>query len=142
MSAHPTDQTLVGSWQLVRWRMTTQGAEILPYTDRAEGVLTYTLDGYMSAFLHHPDWRIVDEINAANHLLFGAYAGRWSLLGSSVQHHVAFSSAPSTIGTTLVRVIKRHTSRQLTLASERQLGSPQHILDWRRLGQPRLDNDT
>lgn len=104
---------------------------MLPYTEQAEGMLTYTDDGHMAAFLHHPVWRTTQTVDDSNHMLFGAYAGRWSLKDRKVRHHVEFASAPSIIGTTLVRVVKRLTSSQLILASEVQRGAPEHLLEWR-----------
>jgi len=122
---------LIGSWHLHKWQMLLDGVASLPYTDRAEGMLTYADDGHMSAFLHHPAWRDVEVVDASTHMLFGAYAGRWSVNQHTVRHHVQFASAPALIGTTLVRAVRTLTLDCLVLESERQPGSAQHILEWR-----------
>lgn len=117
-------ERFLGSWELVQWTaMNQQGETTYPYGEDAEGQITYTADGRMSAHLMRPP---ADPADApAQHL---AYWGTFSLQAAAgtVTHHVIGADGSNWIGSDQVRQFRFEGQDRLVLS----LG--QQHLTWQR----------
>jgi hypothetical protein len=94
-------EQFVGAWELVDWRTTTAAGEVrFPYGENAQGQITYSGNGRMSAHLMRPPDDPADA--PSQHL---SYWGRFSLdeAGGTVTHHVVGSDQANWIGSEQVR---------------------------------------
>jgi len=117
-------ERFLGSWELVRWVAANQAGETTyPFGEDAEGQITYTADGRMSAHLMRPP---ADPADAPPQHL--AYWGTYSLNASAgtVTHHVIGADRPNWIGSEQVRQFRFEGQDVLILS----LG--QQHLTWRR----------
>jgi hypothetical protein len=137
---------LCGGWRLLRWEVTTDGVPSLPFGADAEGLLTYTADGWMQATiaadgrprLSGPSARVSPdgEVAAAARSYF-SYAGRWHLEEQDgrpvVVHEVVLALDPGFVGTTQQRVVDL-VGGQLTLSAAEPVGdrTRHHLLVWQR----------
>jgi hypothetical protein len=137
---------LLGSWRLLRWELTTDGVPSLPFGSDAEGLLTYTPDGWMQAaiaaggrhLLSGPSARVSpdSEVAAAARGYF-SYGGRWHLEEvdgqAVVVHQVVVALDPGLVGTTQRRVVDL-VGDQLTLSADEPAGGHirRHLLIWHR----------
>jgi hypothetical protein len=137
---------LLGSWRLRRWEVTTDGVPSLPFGADAEGLLSYTPDGWMQATiaaggrapLSGPSARVSpdDEVATAARSYF-SYAGRWHLAVDDdppvVVHEVVVALDPGFVGTTQRRVVDL-VGDQLTLSADEPVGerTRHHLLVWHR----------
>jgi hypothetical protein len=105
---------LVGTWTLVSAASTTSTGERneTPYGPSPEGLLTYSGDGRVSALISFGGRKslpfgggTVDE-QAEAFKTFLAYAGRYTLSGDKVIHHIEISSVQNYVGKDLVRSVK------------------------------------
>jgi len=106
---------LVGTWHLIEWDCTLAGLDHgHPFGREAQGTITYTSDGFMSAILMRPDRPAFAHPNFASGSEaeklaaaggYVSYAGTYRLEGTRVIHRVAFSLLPNWIGTDLVRQV-------------------------------------
>lgn len=116
----------LGSWELVEWVATNQRGETThPFGEDAQGQITYTADGRMSAHLMRPPEDPADA--PPQHL---AYWGTFSLQAGAgtVTHHVIGADRPNWIGSDQVRQFRFEGADVLILS----LG--QQHLTWRRAG--------
>ena len=119
-----TVEVFLGSWELVEWVATNQRGETThPYGENAQGQVTYTADGRMSAHLMRPP---ADPSDAPPQHL--AYWGTFTLQADAgtVTHHVIGADRADWIGSDQVRQF-RFEGRDLLVLS---LG--QQHLTWRR----------
>jgi len=120
-----TIDQFVGAWELVDWRATTASGEVrFPYGEEAQGQITYTADGRMSAHLMRaPE----DPSDAPPQYL--SYWGRYSLDAGAgtVTHHVIGSDQANWIGSDQVRAFDFEGDDRLVLS----LGS--NRLSWVRV---------
>jgi hypothetical protein len=142
-SGDVSSNTIVGTWSLVSASATTaDGAVDAPYGPNPVGYITYTPDGYMHAivgFSNRPrlsgDWQAspVEERAAAFATLI-AYAGRYSVVGGLVEHHVEVSTDPNRVGTSLVRTIQWQRGDLILKTPPIQVGGVvrEFALTWRR----------
>ncbi|HSH74640.1 MAG TPA: lipocalin-like domain-containing protein, partial [Longimicrobiales bacterium] len=96
-----TVDRFLGSWELVEWiSVTPAGETTYPYGEGAEGQISYTGDGRMSAHLMRPP---ADPGDAPPQHL--AYWGRFTLdVGAgTITHHVIGADRPGWIGSDQVR---------------------------------------
>lgn len=137
-----TTDNLVGGWRLTSWDVTTAGTTTHPFGDDAEGLLTYTPDGWMQATvvaagrapLSHPSPRRVPDAElAAAARDFFSYAGRWHLDGDTVVHDVLLSANPAMVGTRQRRHVHLDGG-SLTLSADEPVGEHvrRHRLAWHR----------
>jgi hypothetical protein len=112
----PTAQDLVGTWRLVSASASTETGQVnaAPYGARPTGTVTYTANGRVTLMISYSDRvpltgadRIASsaEERAEAFRTFFAYAGRYSVSGDAVTHHVEISSVPNWVGTDLTRVL-------------------------------------
>jgi hypothetical protein len=109
-----TDDKLVGTWKLVSASSTTSSGERgeTPYGPDPVGFLTYTGDGRVTAMISYGGRKSLSfgggtvEEQAEAFKTFLAYAGRYTLTGDKVTHHIEVSSIPNYMGKDLVRRIE------------------------------------
>jgi lipocalin-like protein len=110
---------LVGTWKLVSALSTTAKGERneTPYGPSPVGFLTYTEGGWVSALISYGGRKPISvgggsavrlEEQAEAFKTFLAYAGRYTVSGDTVTHHVEISSIQSYVGKDLVRSVKSH----------------------------------
>jgi len=122
----------LGAWDLVDWRTTDDAGNVrFPYGEDAQGQVTYSADGRMSAHLMRPP---EDPADAPSQYL--AYWGRFSVDPSArtVTHHVIGSDQRNWIGSDQVRGFEFVGSDRLILS----LGS--NRLTWVRARSPAPGN--
>jgi len=94
-------ERFLGAWELVDWRATDAAGNVrFPYGENAQGQITYSPDGHMSAHLMRPP---EDPSDAPPQYL--SYWGRFSLdlEAGTVTHHVIGSDQRNWIGSDQVR---------------------------------------
>ena len=141
-----TNDKLVGTWKLVSASSTTSTGERIeaPYGPGPSGVLTYGEDGRMSSLISYGGRkplsfgggsRSPQEEQAEAFNTFLAYAGRYTLAGDKVTHHVEISSIENYVKRDLARTIKFEGDRiTLTTPPMTVNGKIQTIeLIWQRL---------
>ncbi len=142
---HANDK-LVGTWKLVSASSTTSAGERseTPYGPSPVGFLTYTVDGRVTALISYGGRKSLSaggatgaplEEQAEAFKTFLAYAGRYTLSGDKVTHHIEISSIQNYVDRDLVRSVK-FQGDQITLGTPptRLNGKIQTIeLIWQRL---------
>jgi hypothetical protein len=113
ISEHRADE-LVGTWKLVSASGTTSAGERIdaPYGISPVGYLNYTADGRISSVISYGGrkplsmggGKIEEQAEAFNTFL--AYAGRYSLSGDKVIHHIEVSSIQNYVDRDLIRTVK------------------------------------
>lgn len=137
------DDRLVGTWKLVSASSKTSSGERSenPYGPNPMGFLTYTADGRVTALISNAGRKSLSvgggttEERAEAFKTFLAYAGRYTLSGDKVTHHVEISSIQNYVDRDLVRSIK-FQGDQITLVTPptRVNGKKQTVeLIWHRL---------
>lgn len=117
--------TVVGTWKLVSASATTADGKTndAPYGPEPTVALTYTREGRMSLIVSYSGRRLLsgaDRIaappaeRAAAFATSFAYAGRYSLSGDTVVHHVEIATVQNWVGTELRRIVRIEGNR-LTL---------------------------
>jgi hypothetical protein len=111
-----TNDKLVGTWRLVSASSTTSSGERneTPYGPGPTGFLTYSEDGRVTALISFGGRKSLSvgggtsvlEEQAEAFKTFLAYAGRYTLSGDNVTHHIEISSIQNYIDKDLVRRIK------------------------------------
>jgi lipocalin-like protein len=112
-----TNDKLVGTWKLVSASSTTSTGERseTPYGPSPGGFLTYTEDGRVTALISYGGrkslsigggTRALLEEQAEAFKTFFAYAGRYTISGDQVTHHIEISSIQNYVGKDLIRSVK------------------------------------
>jgi len=142
------DNSIIGTWKLVSAVLTTlDGATRKLLGDNPSGFLTYTGDGRMTAIvassgrqpLSVPDPAAAPAAEQAEAFAtFTAYAGRYTLHGDRVIHHVEVSLFQNWEGTDQIRFAKLHGTRLTLTAPPMSIGGEQLVvqLTWEQLNQP------
>lgn len=114
---------LVGTWKLVSATDTTEKGEVIEhvYGQNPTGFLTYTPDGRMMAILSYGGRKpfsalpapIQERIEAFSTFL--AYAGRYTLSGDRVIHHIEAAWRQDLVNTDQVRFIVKLQGNRVTL---------------------------
>ena len=126
-STTPSKEALVGSWRLIAASATTPagGKNDAPYGATPSGIITYTGDGRVMAMLSHSGRKPLstgDRISASveeraeAYATYFAYAGRYSLTGNKIVHHVEMASVQNWVNTDLVRIVRVENDK-LTLTT-------------------------
>jgi hypothetical protein len=107
------NEKLVGTWKLVSASSTTSKGERneTPYGLNPAGFLTYFEDGRVTALISYGGRKPLSvgsgaEEQAEAFRTFVAYAGRYTLSGDKVVHHIEISSIQSYVDKDLVRNVK------------------------------------
>jgi hypothetical protein len=114
---HQADK-LVGTWKLVSASSTTSQGERIdaPYGVGPTGFLTYSENGMMTSVISYGGRKPLSiasklEEQAEAFKTFLAYAGRYTLTGNKVTHHIEVSSIQNYVGKDLVRDIRFEDDR-------------------------------
>lgn len=95
---------LLGVWRLKSWiQEYDDGRRQHPFGMTPEGLLIYAIGGYMSGTIQAGDrkklsggqWTSPPEESAAAFTSFLGYAGRFTVEGSDVVHHIEVTSFPN-----------------------------------------------
>lgn len=112
------NEKLVGTWKLVSAASTTSTGERneTPYGQRPSGFLTYSGDGRVTAMISYGGRKPLSvgarvEEQAEAFKTFLSYAGRYTVSGDKVKHHVEISSIQNYVGRDLVRTVKFENDR-------------------------------
>lgn len=104
---------LVGTWKLVSASSTTSKGERneIPYGAGPGGFLTYTAEGRVTSVISYGGRKSLPigaaaEQQAEAFNTFLAYAGRYTLSGDKVIHHIEVSSIQNYVNKDLVRSLK------------------------------------
>jgi len=137
-----TDDRLVGTWKLVSASSITWKGERneAPYGVGPAGFLTYTADGRITSVIGYGGRKRLtiiptpaEQVEAFNTFL--AYAGRYTLSGDKIIHHIEVSSIQNYVGKDLVRSFRLDGDR-ITLVTPQTMvnGKVQSVeLIWERL---------
>jgi hypothetical protein len=116
-----TNDKLVGTWKLVSASSTSSAGERseTPYGPSPVGFLTYTGDGRVTALISYGGRKPLSvggtsaplEEQAEAFKTFLAYAGRYTLSGDKVTHHIEISSIQNYVNRDLVRSVKFQDDR-------------------------------
>jgi hypothetical protein len=142
-AAKQAGDQLVGTWKLIGASSTTSASERIetPYGVGPMGFLTYTADGRISSVISYGGRKPLSMGGGkAEELVeafktFLAYAGRYTLSGDKVTHHIEASSIENYVDRDLVRTIKFEEDRiTLTTPPTPVNGKIQTVeLVWQRL---------
>lgn len=115
------ENPLIGTWRLISASAIAADGTVLPevYGIHPTGYITYTAEGHMmvmfarcdrkplSKDVRSPLSRDMDAVPieelAQAFTSFNAYAGTYSINGSTVTHHLEIASIPNRVGTNLTR---------------------------------------
>jgi len=136
---------LVGTWKLIGASSITSVGERIeaPYGIDPVGFLTYTAEGRMSSVISYGGRKPLPmgggklEEQAEAFKTFLGYAGRYTLSGDKLTHHIEASSVQNYAGRDLVRIITFEGDR-MTLTTPPTLvnGKVQTLaLVWQRIGR-------
>jgi hypothetical protein len=111
----PMDQ-IVGTWRLIAASASSGSVrDDAPYGPTPSGIITYTGDGRVMAIISHSGRKALasgDRISASVNERAEAfatsfsYAGRYSLAGDKIIHHVEIASVQNWVDTDLVRLVR------------------------------------
>jgi hypothetical protein len=136
---------LVGTWKLVSASSTTSKGEPgePPFGLSPVGFLTYTGDGRVTVLISHGGRKslsgaggaLAQEEQAEAFRTFFAYAGRYTLSGDKVTHHLEISSIQNYVGRDLVRSIKFQGDQIILVAPPTPVNGKVQIVEliWQRL---------
>ncbi len=120
-----SNEKIIGTWKLVSAKITTDTGEVRDsWGPNPVGLLTYTVDGRMTAILTfsgRKNLSVSDFISAPAgeraeaFASMTAYAGRYTFSGDEVTHHVEVASTPNDVGANLERVIVQLNAHRLVL---------------------------
>ena len=141
-----TNDKLVGTWKLVSASSTSSTGERseTPYGPGPVGFLTYTGDGRVTALISYGERKPLSvgggtsaplEEQAEAFKTFLAYAGRYTLSGDKVTHHIEISSIQNYVNRDLVRSVKFQDDRIILVTPPTPVnGKIQTVeLIWQRL---------
>ena len=134
---------LVGTWKLVSASTTTSTGERseTPYGVNPVGFLTYTDEGRIAAMISHDGRQALSsgggslEEQSEAFKTFFTYAGRYTVTGDKVTHHVEISSIQNYVGRDLVRHVKFQGDRITLVTPPTPVNGKTQIFEliWQRL---------
>jgi hypothetical protein len=134
---------LVGTWKLVSASTTTSTGDRseTPYGVNPVGFLTYTAEGRIIAMISHSGRKALLsgggslEEQAEGFKTFFGYAGRYTVSGDKVTHHVEISSIQNYVGRDLVRHVKFQGDRITLVTPPTPVDGKTQIFEliWERL---------
>lgn len=136
---------VVGTWKLMSASASTADGRLIdaPFGSSPTGLMTYTREGRMTAMISHGGRKPLsgDRISspaserAEAFATFFAYAGRYSVNGDKVVHHVEISSVQNWVNTDMVRLVKFDGDRITLRTPPLSVGGTTQTTDlvWERL---------
>jgi hypothetical protein len=144
-----TKDKLVGTWKLVSATSTTSAGERgeAPYGSAPIGFLTYTEDGRVSSTISYGGRKRLSvlsvgggstalrEEQAEAFKTFLAYAGRYTVSGDKVTHHVEISSIQNYVDKELIRKIEFRDDQIILVTPPTVVNGKIQIIEliWQRL---------
>jgi lipocalin-like protein len=138
-------QSLVGTWRLVSTSASTPAGRRIdpPIGSNPTGLITYTAEGTMMAIISSTGRKPLsgDRISAPAaeraeaFATFFAYAGRYSLEGDKVIHHVEIASVQNWVNTDMVRMVTFENNRIILRTPPLSVGGKLQttVLVWERV---------
>lgn len=100
-------QSILGTWELVRFKITSHEGATKNWGPNPRGQLIYTDDGYMSVSINRdPQPSDSNAQSILNSILF--YSGTYVLDGDTIQHQVTLASSPDRVGRKMIRYAEFH----------------------------------
>lgn len=140
------NNSIVGTWKLVSASTSTAngGQNDAPFGHSPTGFLTYTAEGRMMGIVSYggrPNLSVSDpavipaEEQVEAFKTFIAYAGRYTLTGDKIIHHVEVSSIQNWVKTDLIRNIRFEGERMVLTAPPTPLRGQMQTFEliWQRL---------
>ena len=136
---------IVGTWKLVSASASTADGRRIdaPFGSNPTGLITYTPDGRMMAIISQSGRKPLsgDHISAPAaeraeaFATFFSYAGRYSLSGDKVIHHVEIASVQNWVNTDLVRLVTFEDNRIILRTPPLSVGGKLQTTDlvWERV---------
>lgn len=139
-------EDLHGTWKLESWIIGYSNREefSFPFGEDPQGLLMYTVDGWMSASINRRERELLpenvsfralpDETKAAAFVSYFHYAGRYRVVDGDVIHYVTQSLNPNFPGTEQLRHAELD-GQTLVLSGKDQAGSITrfHSLVWHKV---------
>jgi len=144
MTAHTIDN-LAGTWKLVSASASPASGERgdSPFGPSPTGTLIYTHEGRMAVMVSYSGRKPLPadaflatmEERAEAFTTFFAYAGRYTLAGDKIIHHVEISSLQNFVGTDQVRLIQFQGDRITLVSPPMSMNRKMQILElvWERV---------
>lgn len=132
-----TRDDLVGVWTLEgTWAEDAAGNRTPTQGDDPTGMIIYTADGYMTATTGRGDRKLpaTGASDAEKAMAFNSYihyAGRWTLDGNVVTHHIEHGLDPNWVGTSRDRTID-HQGDRMVFSGLGGDGKTNAVIVWRR----------
>jgi hypothetical protein len=130
-------EDLIGAWTLEgSYVEESDGSRTPTWGDDPKGVIMYTADGYMTAITRRGDRTLpaasasADD-KAAAYDSYLNYAGRWTLAGNTVTHHIEHALDPNAVGTSRDRMIE-HQGDRMVFSGLSGDGKRNAVIVWRR----------
>jgi hypothetical protein len=127
---------LVGTWKLVSATETTKKGEVRSFGQNPAGFITYTADNRVMLIitnggrkpLSNPDYITAPIVERAEAFAtMTAYAGRYTLNGDKVIHHIEVCSMPNAVNTDQVRLITKLKGNSLSLRTATMVSPSEQI---------------
>lgn len=138
-------EQFVGRWNLVAWEQRYDDGRLQkPMGEHPRGFIRYTADGEMVVMISREDrrrfekggqWDAPDDEKAYAYNTMLSYAGRFSVEGDTVTHHVDMSLFPKWEGGVQKRKFELKPDGTLELTARLEAGTPEArtaALVWRR----------
>lgn len=134
MSLSPSD--LIGVWTLEgSFTEDGEGRRTPTWGDDPKGLIIYTADGYMTAITRRGDRSLPANAGADDKAAafdsYLNYAGRWTLTGNTVTHHIEHALDPNWIGTARDWTID-HQGDRMVFSGLAGDGRTSAVIIWRR----------
>ena len=130
-------EDLIGAWTLEgSYIENADGTRSPTWGDDPKGIIMYTADGYMTAITRRGDRTLPageasadDKATAFDSYL--NYAGRWTLSGNTVTHHIEHALDPNDVGRSRDRTID-HQGDRMVFSGLSGDGKRNAVIIWRR----------
>lgn len=137
------DARLVGTWKLVSASSTTSTGERneTPYGSNPSGLLTYTIEGRVTALISYGGRKSLSgpvappEEQVEAFKTFFAYGGRYSLSGNKITHHIEVSSIQNYVQRDLGRSVEFRDDQIILVTPPTPVDGKIQIVEliWQRL---------
>ena len=133
-----TSDDIIGAWHLVdTYRDDPDGTRVRHQGPEPTGIIMYTADGHMSAITRWgtrdfpPTAEATDADKARMFDTYLNYAGRWSLDGNVVTHHIDHALDENFVGSARTREIE-HQGDRMVLRGAGGDGASSATIVWER----------
>jgi hypothetical protein len=137
------NEDLLGTWTLASVSSVSRSGERsdAPYGARPRGLLTYSADGRVTALISYDGRKPLSigggmlEEQAEAFQTFLAYAGRYTINGDQVAHHVEISSIQNYVDKELLRTVKFVGDRMILITPPTRMNGKIQSLElaWQKL---------